>query len=500
MQTHATPGRNAMHTILGIVAALLAACAVFVVITMPAGPHATPVAATNLDAARTCTQDTGGTCRMRDCYPWRKHATCSWGKCICPKDMCAYQGSCVSPSDLPPSPPPVCHMETGESCAVLGCGNHLFHHEATVAKCSGLSFGFSSFVSLGKCICPEGTCAVDGKCTGKPRPPPANLDAKNIACPVLASLYNAGFFQADPYGRVERINLQAGIRDGLGTDDFVAYTFGLTTAGYTKADVDEQNFQMVNVKKANELKAAQATEAPLDMQRFLNIFRMVQNKDVLHQIGAAVRGGPNDPECTKWPCIQRFNQFFANFADAKGRIYAKQMGDIAGNIYRNGYHGVATESTLFTNLLGSTGREYLALAGFMACFGQLDANKQRYVPIEWARDMFMNGVFPAEWTKRGPGSPQGNTWSREDVLGFINTWREQGVPGVSGALKLRTFLGAHNILHSAPTSEGSECDVYLASTGCGWTAKWSCPGKPRGSMGFAKDDGTHGYDCCCNKK
>ena len=53
---------------------------------------------TALGANNRCTQDTGGTCRMSKCYSWRKHTTCSWwGKCECPKNMCAYQGSCIEP-------------------------------------------------------------------------------------------------------------------------------------------------------------------------------------------------------------------------------------------------------------------------------------------------------------------------------------------------------------------------------------------------------------------
>ena len=49
----------------------------------------------------------------------------------------------------------------------------------------------------------------------------------------------------------------------------------------------------------------------------------------------------------------------------------------------------------------------------MTCFGQLDENGKRYIPVEWAKTMIMHGVFPKGWKQRGPGNPQGNTWTRE---------------------------------------------------------------------------------------
>merc|ERR1711934_537609 len=32
---------------------------------------------------------------------------------------------------------------------------------------------------------------------------------------------------------------------------------------------------------------------------------------------------------------------------------------------------------------------------------------------------------------------------------------------------------------------------------CTWTTQWACPGKPRGTKGFASADGSTGYQCCC---
>jgi len=180
-----------------------------------------------------CTQDTGGTCYISKCYAWRKHATCSSGKCLCPSGMCAYQGSCIAPARLPSAPPPpVCQMKTGGTCRFSGCASW------RKAECTGFSFGFSSGFTLGQCVCTAGTCAKDGKCVPSPEltKPPKVLEAKKIVCPVLASLFNAGIFKTDEYGRVERQNLQDGITNGLGASSETGKLFGVTTAGYTKAD------------------------------------------------------------------------------------------------------------------------------------------------------------------------------------------------------------------------------------------------------------------------
>jgi len=44
------------------------------------------------------------------------------------------------------------------------------------------------------------------------------------------------------------------------------------------------------------------------------------------------------------------------------------------------------------------------------------------------------------------------------------------------------------------------CTGYMASTGCSWTFDWNCPGQPAGYWGAANNDGSIGYDCCCNEK
>ena len=46
--------------------------------------------------------------------------------------------------------------------------------------------------------------------------------------------------------------------------------------------------------------------------------------------------------------------------------------------------------------------------------------------------------------------------------------------------------------------EGSECTGYLKDTGCSWTREWACPSSERaGTQGYASDDASLGFRCCC---
>ena len=46
----------------------------------------------------------------------------------------------------------------------------------------------------------------------------------------------------------------------------------------------------------------------------------------------------------------------------------------------------------------------------------------------------------------------------------------------------------------------AECVEYLTHQNCGWTSAWACPtggNLPSGASGFASDDGSIGFRCCC---
>merc|ERR1711935_162578 len=105
------------------------------------------------------------------------------------------------------------------------------------------------------------------------------------------------------------------------------------------------------------------------------------------------------------------------------------MGDIAGNIYTTGFHGVAASSTLFTHLLGFTGREYAALAGMLTCFGEIQSNGERCLTVDLFRHMEMEGTFPAGWVK--------HDWGLPDVLKIMGIWKDQKVAGLSAQLAVQ---------------------------------------------------------------
>jgi len=43
------------------------------------------------------------------------------------------------------------------------------------------------------------------------------------------------------------------------------------------------------------------------------------------------------------------------------------------------------------------------------------------------------------------------------------------------------------------------CPAYRDSATCGWTTNYACPGAPRrGARGYASDDGSQGWNCCCS--
>jgi hypothetical protein len=48
------------------------------------------------------------------------------------------------------------------------------------------------------------------------------------------------------------------------------------------------------------------------------------------------------------------------------------------------------------------------------------------------------------------------------------------------------------------TGGGGRCGDYCTTTGCGWTAQYSCPwAKNPGTSGRAGNDGSVGFSCCC---
>lgn len=199
------------------------------------------------------------------------------------------------------------------------------------------------------------------------------------------------------------------------------------------------------------------TVAPVGQERYLNIFRMLSSKDVMHQLAAAVRGGPIDPTCTGYPCAARFGRFWAQYANSDGLLCTREFGDVASNIYRNGYHGVAADRSLFTTLGGTTFREFAALAGFLVVFGTPrdgwpHAGGDLCMTLADARHLEMQGTFPAGWRKP--------YWTAESLMPIFNIWRQQGVEGMSGNLAMQGALWsfiqmAREALEGRPVEDAS---------------------------------------------
>merc|ERR1712195_79199 len=386
-----------------------------------------PDQTTQLEA--TCTSSLGETCFTSGCSEWRKGAICSSTKqCVCPSGQCAYQGSCIAQEALTAIPDldPVCKPITKETCRVFGCSKE------SNTVCSGFSIGFSSLPTMGQCMCKVGQCANDKDvCEDAPQFFKApKLERTQIVCPVLSAIWSAGFFKTDDLGRVERMDVQKGIIDGTGAAKSVGFGFAQTTAGYRANDPDEQNYGMFPISKAKELLASGATKDPEGNERYLNIFRMLKSKDVLHQLAAAVRGGPIDPTCTGYPCAARFGRFWSQFANKDGDLCTKEFGNVASNIYKNGYHGVAAEHSLFKDVLGLTFREEAALAGFLVVFGKPRDGWPKpggdlCMTLADAKWLEMEGTFPKGWKK-----PDWD-WGKSDLGPIFEVWRKMGVAGLA---------------------------------------------------------------------
>merc|ERR1719498_2377887 len=58
------------------------------------------------------------------------------------------------------------------------------------------------------------------------------------------------------------------------------------------------------------------------------------------------------------------------------------------------------------------------------------------------------------------------------------------------------------IVTPAPTPQPTvdPCDTYAETDNCMWTLNWNCPGQPDGRKGYAANDSSPGYNCCCGRE
>jgi len=66
--------------------------------------------------------------------------------------------------------------------------------------------------------------------------------------------------------------------------------------------------------------------------------------------------------------------------------------------------------------------------------------------------------------------------------------------GTVGVVR-KTMVGSPNLLLNV----GSDCSDYVNKTGCGWTARKSCPGQRNGTQGSFSDFSSLGFSCCCRQ-
>jgi len=187
------------------------------------------------------------------------------------------------------------------------------------------------------------------------------------------------------------------------------FFFGYATAAYRDNDPKEVLQALVplvtptspTTGAISTYMRGDTTEQDPRNTRYLNLFRMAGNPEVMHARAAGLRSpttketDPHNQCKSEWPCKARFNKFVSRFADKNDRIYAEQMGMIARAIRDEGEHGGV-------GLPGANkwDREWDALSGWLAAFGVKDANEKLYLPLDWARTMVYNGTFPLGWTKR----------------------------------------------------------------------------------------------------
>merc|ERR1719401_3037338 len=89
----------------------------------------------------TCSTDTGGTCSYLGCKSWHGKTQCVEGRCVCASGYCQENGVCARNI-------PNCQRSTGGTCGMLGCAS------SRRAICQN-----------SMCMCREGECATEGRCS-----------------------------------------------------------------------------------------------------------------------------------------------------------------------------------------------------------------------------------------------------------------------------------------------------------------------------------------------
>lgn len=97
------------------------------------------------------------------------------------------------------------------------------------------------------------------------------------------------------------------------------------------------------------------------------------------------------------------------------------------------------------------------------------------------------------WTNKHscPGQP----------VGSIGQATPDGSEGYHCCCENQLWTQSVAVVPSADRAHAAQCAHYLQDSQtahCKWTLQYSCPGQTKGSEGYAEDDGSTGYHCCCS--
>mmetsp|Transcript_2114 Transcript_2114/g.5193 ORF Transcript_2114/g.5193 Transcript_2114/m.5193 type:complete len:600 (+) Transcript_2114:97-1896(+) len=114
-------------------------------------------------------------------------------------------------------------------------------------------------------------------------------------------------------------------------------------------------------------------------------------------------------------------------------------------------------------------------------------------------------------TLAGPWTNEGRVLSSTDVEGL--GWSPPYVlerPKVIYNARTKKFVMWVHVDHVRGDPQGAlmrrtdvtedQCDAYFHEEGCAWTSHWHCPFQKPGERGPAVDDGSLGFQCCCQQQ
>lgn len=227
---------------------------------------------------------------------------------------------------------------------------------------------------------------------------PIQMNSSVIICPVLAAMYNAGDLIVDECGNVELMNLRDALMEKLGVNESFATFQAWGVAAYTKNDNENTDRQrMLFIEKD---------------QRYLNIFKMVNNPNVRHGFGTGFRISYSK---------DTFENYVAKFADVEGYFYIENLEQMICHASYCTSDKVLHCNGEFSNLITSRIRQWqmhLAVKGMLYAFGRQGSKAEQigdnfiysshlYLTLDDIKQLYIKGQYPTNWHKRPWGCMYG---------------------------------------------------------------------------------------------